>query len=125
MRKKFGKQSLFSGFLCCGDCGRNLHYYINQANPSIEYYNCSNYMGNRGTCSNTHYIRLDSLSDRVLNELRKLIRTAKNNDFWNKITAVKSVESQSTIQEIVDQQRKLDKRQNELRKYLATVYETR
>lgn len=82
-------------------------------------------MGNRGTCSNTHYIRLDSLSDRVLNELRKLIRTAKNNDFWNKITAVKSVESQRTIQEIVDQQRKLDKRQNELRKYLATVYETR
>lgn len=59
----------------------------------------------------------------VLNELRKLIRAAKNNGFWDNITAVKSVESKRTIQELMEQQRKLDKRQNELRKYLATAYE--
>lgn len=35
-RKKSGKQSLFSGFLRCGDCGSNLHYHFNQANPSKE-----------------------------------------------------------------------------------------
>lgn len=35
-RKKSEKQSLFSGFLRCGDCGSNLHYHFNQANPSKE-----------------------------------------------------------------------------------------
>lgn len=123
MRKKSGKQSLFSGFLRCGDCGHNLHYHFNQANPSIEYYNCSNYVGNRGTCSNTHYIRLDSLSKRVLDELQKLIKAAQNNGFWERVTAAKSMESQKTVRKLMEQQRKMDKRQNELKKYLATAYE--
>ncbi len=123
IRKKSGKQSLFSGFLRCGDCGSNLHYHFNQANPSIEYYNCSNYVGNRGTCSNTHYIRLDSLSAMVHDELQKLIKAAQNNDFWERITAAKSMESQKTVWKLMEQQRKLDKRQSELRKYLATAYE--
>lgn len=123
MRKKPGKQSLFSGFLRCGDCGNNLHYHFNQANPSIEYYNCSNYVGNRGTCSNTHYIRLDLLSGRVLDELQKLIKAAQNNRFWDRIAVAKSIESQKTIQKLMEEQRKMDERQNELRKYLATAYE--
>ena len=123
MRKKSGKQSLFSGFLCCGDCGSNLHYHFNQANPSIEYYNCSNYVGNWGTCSNTHYIRLNLLSAMVHDELQKLIKAAQNNDFWERITAAKSMESQKTVWKLMEQQRKLDKRQSELRKYLATAYE--
>lgn len=93
MRRKSGKQSLFSGFLRCGDCGRNLHYHLNQANPSIEYYNCSNYVGNRGTYLNTHYVRLDLLSARVLDELQRLIQAAKNNGFWDGVAVVKSVES--------------------------------
>ena len=122
-RKKSGKQSLFSGFLRCGDCGSNLHYHFNQANPSIEYYSCSNYVGNRGTCSNTHYIRLDSINERVLDELQKLIKAAQNTGFWERIIAAKSMESQETIQKLMKQQRKVDKRQNELRKYLATAYE--
>ena len=97
IRRKSGKQSLFSGFLRCGDCGRNLHYHFNQANPSIEYYNCSNYVGNRGTCSNPHYIRLSSI---VPDELQKLIKAAQNNDFWERITTAKSMESQKTVQKL-------------------------
>lgn len=122
-RKNSGRQSLFSGVLRCGDCGSNLHYHFNQANPSIEYYSCSNYVGNRGTCPNTHYIRLDFLSDKVLGELQKLIQAAKSNCFWDNIAVAKSIESQETIQRLMEQQRQMDKRQNELRKYLATAYE--
>lgn len=80
-------------------------------------------MGNRGTCSNTHYIRLDSLSKRVLDELQKLIKAAQNNGFWERVTAAKSMESQKTVRKLMEQQRKMDKRQNELKKYLATAYE--
>lgn len=77
------------------------------------------------TCSNTHYICLDLLSNRVLNELQKMVKTAQRKAFWGRITATKSIESQETIQKLTEQQQKMDKRQNELRKYLATAYEDR
>lgn len=59
----------------------------------------------------------------VLDELQKLIKAAQNNDFWERTTATKSMESKKTVRELMEQQRKMDKRQNELKKYLATAYE--
>lgn len=59
----------------------------------------------------------------VLVEIQKLIQAAKSNGFWNKITVAKSIESQETIQNLMEQQWIMGKRQIELRKYLATAYE--
>ena len=49
---------------------------INQGNPEIKYFNCSNYKGNRGTCQSTHYIRVDFLEEVVLGEIRRLTKFA-------------------------------------------------
>ena len=65
---------MFSGLLVCADCGNNLHFHFNQGNPEIEYFNCSNYKGNRGTCPFTHYIRADFLEQVMLAEIRRLTR---------------------------------------------------
>ena len=65
---------MFSGLLVCADCGNNLHFHFNQGNPEIEYFNCSNYKGNRGTCPSTHYIRADFLEQILLAEIRRLTR---------------------------------------------------
>ena len=46
-----GERNMFSGLLVCADCGHNLHFHFNQGNPDIKYFNCSNYKGNRGTCT--------------------------------------------------------------------------
>ena len=67
---------MFSGLLVCADCGHNLHYHFNQKNPNIKYFNCSNYKGNRGTCSSTHYIRVDFLELVLLGEIRRLTKFA-------------------------------------------------
>lgn len=67
-----GERNMFSGRLICADCGCNLHYHFNQKNPEIEYFNCSNYKGNRGTCSSTHYIRADFLEEVLLAEIKRL-----------------------------------------------------
>jgi site-specific DNA recombinase len=69
-----GEKNLFSGLLICADCGHNLNYHFNQANPEIKYFNCSNYKGNRGTCPTTHYIRLDFLEHVVLEEIKRLTK---------------------------------------------------
>ncbi len=71
-----GERNLFSGLLVCADCGHNLHFHFNQKNHDIQYFNCSNYKGNRGTCDSTHYIRVDFLEQVVLAEIRRLTRFA-------------------------------------------------
>lgn len=79
MRKrqaKDGERSMFSGLLVCADCGSNLHFHFNQGNPEIKYFNCSNYKGNRGSCTSTHYVRVDFLEQVVLGEIRRLTKFA-------------------------------------------------
>ena len=71
-----GERNMFSGLLVCADCGHNLHFHFNQGNPDIKYFNCSNYKGNRGSCTSTHYVRVDFLEQVVLGEIRRLTKFA-------------------------------------------------
>ena len=75
-KPKDGERNIFSGLLICADCGHNLNYHFNQGNHDIKYFNCSNYRGNRGTCSSTHYIRVDFLEQVVLGEIKRLTKYA-------------------------------------------------
>lgn len=122
-RKRAGKQSLFSGFLRCGDCGSNLHYHFNQTNPHIEYYNCSNYVGNRGACPDTHYVRLDNLKEVVLSELNHLITVSKQAGFWSKITSQQMVQVQEKIDKLLQDDHVISRRVKEIAEILRNVYE--
>ena len=51
---------------------------LQSGQPGIKYFNCSNYKGNRGTCTSTHYVRVDFLEGKwcwgentALNEIRQ------------------------------------------------------
>ena len=77
-KPKNTEKNMFAGLLYCADCGHKLHYNINHPNSSIEYFNCSNYRGNRGTCNETHYIRADSLEQVVLLELNRMVSYLKH-----------------------------------------------
>ena len=67
-----GEKNMFCDLLYCADCGSKLWYNVNHPNYAIQYFNCSNYRGNRGTCESPHYIRADSIEQVVLMELRTL-----------------------------------------------------
>ena len=75
-RTNEGEHNMFSGLLVCADCGSNLHFHFNQGNPEIKYFNCSNYKGNRGSCTSTHYVRVDFLEQVLLGEIRRLTKFA-------------------------------------------------
>ncbi|MCD7947863.1 MAG: recombinase family protein [Oscillospiraceae bacterium] len=68
------ERHMFSGLLYCADCGCKLHFNVNHPNTELQYFNCSNYRGNRGTCNDTHYIRADALEEVMLLELRRMTR---------------------------------------------------
>lgn len=122
-RKRAGEPSLFSGFLRCGDCGSNMHYHFNQANPKIEYYKCSNYKGNRGTCPNTHYVRLDVLTKLVIEELNILLKAARNPFFWDRLMRQKSEDMKIEVQHLTEEIAALHNRLEELSKALSASYE--
>ena len=69
-----GEHNMFSGLLVCADCGKNLHYHFNSRNPEITYFSCPNTTSERGTCTGTHYIRVDFLEQVVLGEIRRLTK---------------------------------------------------
>ena len=70
------EKNMFAGLLYCADCGRKLHFNVNHPHTELQYFNCSNYRGNRGTCQSTHYIRVDFLEEVVLGEIRRLTKFA-------------------------------------------------
>ena len=49
-------------------------FNVNHPNKAIQYFNCSNYRANRGTCPSTHYIRADSIEQVVIAELQTIAR---------------------------------------------------
>lgn len=69
-----GEHNMFSGLLVCADCRKNLHYHFNSRNPEITYFSCPNTKSERGTCTGTHYIRVDFLEQVVLGEIRRLTK---------------------------------------------------
>ena len=75
-KPKDGERNMFCGLLVCADCGHNLNYHFNQGNHDIKYFNCSNYNSGRGSCTSTHYIRVDFLEQVVLGEIRRLTKYA-------------------------------------------------
>lgn len=78
--EKNTKKNMFAGLLYCADFGHNPHYNINHPNSAIEYFNCSNYRGNCGTCNEKHYVRTDSLEQVVLLELNRMTSYLKDSE---------------------------------------------
>lgn len=120
-----GEKNMFSGLLVCADCGCNLNYHFNQNNHEIRYFNCSNYNSTKGTCTSTHYIRVDFLEQVILSEIRRLTKFASQyeSDF---VKAVMGHSQQAVLQEKAYREKELAKlmrRDQELDRLFERLYE--
>ena len=124
-RTNNGEHNMFSGLLVCADCGSNLHFHFNQGNPEIKYFNCSNYKGNRGTCTSTHYVRVDFLEKVVLREIRRLTKFASlYEDEFVKAVIGHSQQAEQTDRKLKDKELKtLLARDEELDGLFERIYE--
>ena len=124
-RTNNGEHNMFSGLLVCADCGSNLHFHFNQGNPEIKYFNCSNYKGNRGTCTSTHYVRVDFLEEVVLGEIRRLTKFASlYDDEFVKAVIGHSQQAEQTDRKLKEKELKtLLARDEELDGLFERIYE--
>ena len=124
-RTNDGEHNMFSGLLVCADCGNNLHFHFNQGNPDIKYFNCSNYKGNRGTCTSTHYIRVDFLEQVVLGEIRRLTKfSSRYEDDFLKAVIGSSQESVALNRKLKEKElAALQARDEELDGLFERIYE--
>ena len=124
-RTNNGEHNMFSGLLVCADCGSNLHFHFNQGNPEIKYFNCSNYKGNRGTCTSTHYVRVDFLEEVVLGEIRRLTKFASlYEDEFIKAVIGHSQQAEQTDRKLKEKElRTLLARDEELDGLFERIYE--
>ena len=120
-----GEKNMFSGLVVCADCGHNLWYHFNQGNPEITYFNCSNYKGNRGTCTSTHYIRTDFLEQVVLWEIRRLAQYASRygNEFMSAAIGLTQQNMEADRQRKQKELNALIARDRELDKVFNRMYE--
>lgn len=119
-----GEKNMFSGLLVCSDCGRNLHYHLN--NRNIRYFSCPGYnQGKRKDCISTHYVRVDFLEKVVLAEIRRLTRFAcKYEDEFVKVVSEFSKQAmQSQIDAYQSEVRTLMSRDKELDRIFERLYE--
>ena len=98
-----GEKNMFCDILYCADCGSKLWFNVNHPNTAIQYFNCSNYKGNRGTCNSTHYIRADSVEQVVLIELRRLAQFLENDE-----DAFAEMLEQKTNKDILTEQKQME-----------------
>ena len=124
-RTNNGEHNMFSGLLVCADCGSNLHFHFNQGNPEIKYFNCSHYKGNRGTCTSTHYVRVDFLEEVVLGEIRRLTKFASlYEDEFVKAVIGHSQQAEQTDRKLKEKElRTLLARDEELDGLFERIYE--
>ena len=120
-----GERNMFSGLLVCAGCGHNLHFHFNQGNPDIKYFNCSNYKGNRGSCTSTHYVRVDFLEQVVLGEIRRLTKFASQfEDEFVKAVIGHSQQAEATDRKLKENALKaLQARDEELDGLFERIYE--
>lgn len=119
-----GEKNMFSGLLVCSDCGRNLHYHLN--NRNIRYFSCPGYnQGKRKDCFSTHYVRVDFLEQVVLAEIRRLTRFAcKYEDQFVRVVSDFSKQAmQSQIDAHQREVRSLMARDKELDRIFERLYE--
>ena len=73
---KHVEKNVFAGYLKCSDCGANLNYKYTHDNPDNHYFSCHNKRQNNGLCTKTHHIRVDTLTELVLNHISGITRFA-------------------------------------------------
>ena len=124
-RTKTGKSSLFSGMVCCADCGAKMRYCTtNYFEKRQDHFVCANYRSNTGSCS-AHYIRAVVLDDLVWMHMKAVISyvTRHESHFRAVMEHKLRLSSEEAIRANKKRLAQADKRLVELDRLFIRIYE--
>ena len=124
-RTKTGKSSLFSGMVCCADCGAKMRYCTtNYFEKRQDHFVCANYRSNTGSCS-AHYIRAVVLEDLVWMHMKAVISyvTRHESHFRAVMEHKLRLSSEEAIRANKKRLAQADKRLVELDRLFIRIYE--
>ena len=123
---KTGRTSMFSGLLCCADCGAKLYFCTcnSYKDDSQNHFVCSNYKSNTGSCK-IHYIREQVLYRIVLESIQRTLTYVRmfRKDFKLEMLAQNE---ESRKAELTEKQKALSgakKRMEDLDRIIQHIYE--
>ena len=125
-RTNMDEQDMFSGLVCCMDCGGTMVLHRAHTMRSYQYnFMCKVYKKEGREVCSAHYIRETDLYAIVLNDIRRVMHFARQNEvlFAKHIGVKRSKEVQQEINAV---QKKIDamtKRQSELSALFKRLYE--
>lgn len=105
---KSGIVSMFSGLLCCADCGEKLYYSVtNNYKREQAYFFCSSYRKNSEVCS-AHYIREKVVESLVLESMQRVMWYVQT---YEKLFAQRQMEDfgEKKKKELAEKRRELDR----------------
>lgn len=74
------ERNIFSDLMFCADCGSKMWFHVKHNKTDQYFFSCGNYVGERGTCPETHMIRADALEIVVKSELKQLVSFYKSDE---------------------------------------------
>ena len=78
---KMGEMGMFSGMMCCADCGSILYQCrATGFRKDQEYYICSGYRKGKRVCGTPHSIRTVILEELILENLREIVSFARSHE---------------------------------------------
>ena len=121
-----GRVSPFSGLLLCGDCGSKMYFCSGESQkPNQDNYVCSGFRGKKVQCCHSHYIRLHTLTDLVLERLQNILTFAAKyeKEFVQLILKDSSERSRKELLADKKQLIKIQRRITELDTIVQQLYE--
>ncbi|MDD2647397.1 MAG: recombinase family protein [Eubacteriales bacterium] len=120
-----GRTSMFSGLVYCADCGSKLYYCAAKSiKENQEFYRCSAYKENRGTCS-IHYVRDSVLKEMVLETIRSVAKYVQEFEpvFLYLFAKQNTLGREISIRTMKQELERSKKRITELDKLIERIYE--
>lgn len=119
-----GEMSVFSGLLYCADCGSKM--YLNRhRGKEKDCFNCASYRKEKHSQCSSHYITLHAVEEIVLEDLRRVLGMARDNERVF-VAMLQEKSKRKTTKELSDKQKECgeaEKRIAVLDKIIQSLYE--
>ena len=122
---RMGEMSVFSGLVCCADCGKKMYLCRCSKSKQKDYFNCSTYRKKTKHLCTSHQITVEAVEHLVFTDLQRILAAARANEkqFAEMLSSVQSKETKKALTAKAKECEEAEKRITALDRIIQTLYE--